>query len=330
VAALAVLMWLAWSAPGFGIPPEPTTTTSLMLFAGTTEGPFRSRDWGGTWEPIERASDGDDSDGWGATFAFHPIGPMVLMGCEDGLFVSMDFGETWERRALEAEVRSLVPSRYPQADLTLFVGTPEGLVRSEDLGRTFRETPIGGTPVGQVVWPGPALVVATGRGVLVSQDGGSSFGSPGEGLPAGEVRAIALSSFFSIDPVLFASTGSLGVFHSSDAGRTWSPAGLDGHEVRDLHWLGPFLYAVAEDGIYRTEDLGEEWVRIDEGLRDVSPVKILFPLAPASGAIVFLAAPQGFYLSNDGGMHWGQLAAPRGEPLCLATFPPPDPEAAKR
>jgi photosystem II stability/assembly factor-like uncharacterized protein len=326
-AAMAVICGLGIASSSSG--QDRDAATSLTLFAGTTEGPFRSLNWGGSWEPITNHLVGDDPAQVGATFAIHPIGPWVLLGGEGGLFLSIDFGDSWEKLGLEGSALSLVPSRYPQADPTLFAGTANGLLKSEDLGQSFARTPLQGTSVRQVLWPGPALVVGTDAGVEVSPDGGRSFSGSGVGLPAGRVEAIALSSFFSIDPVMFAAVGAEGVFRSSDGASTWSPAGLAGHRVRDLYWLGPFLYAVDAAGVFRSEDLGEQWERIDEGLEGAQPIKVLFPLAPASGAVVFLATSQGFFLSNDGGMHWGRVGAPNGEPLCLATFPPPEPSAGR-
>src|SRR6202007_1819584 len=102
-------------------------------------------------------------------------------------------------------------------------GTDDGLMRSGDAGRTFAPTVLRGTPVTRIEWPGPALVVTTGHGVLVSQDGATSFAS-GVGLPEGAPQALALSSFFARDPVLFTSVSGAGVFRSGDGGRTWERA----------------------------------------------------------------------------------------------------------
>ena len=50
-------------------------------------------------------------------------------------------------------------------------------------GRTFAPTLLRGTRVTRIEWPGPALIVATGHGVLVSPDGGSFLGLGMRSLP---------------------------------------------------------------------------------------------------------------------------------------------------
>ena len=71
-----------------------------------------------------------------------------------------------------------------------------------------------------------------------------------------------LSSFFAVDPVIFAAPASGGVYRSADGGKTWAPAGLADEKVGDLVWLGPFLYAAADGGLFRSEDAGTTWTRL--------------------------------------------------------------------
>jgi hypothetical protein len=94
------------------------------------------------------------------------------------------------------------------------------LLRSRDGGRTFESTALNGVGVYRAEWPGPALVVACDRGVVVSTDEGKTFQGPGTGLPPGAVRAMVLSSFFAADPVIFAAPDSGGVYRTSDGGAT--------------------------------------------------------------------------------------------------------------
>jgi photosystem II stability/assembly factor-like uncharacterized protein len=306
--------------------------TTLTIFAGTETGLWRSTDWGHRWQRVSGASGAVDGVPieFGAVRSILALGPRVYVGAEAGLFVSDDFGQTWKRGALTVPVSAVLPSRYPQSDPTVFAATSAGLLRSPDGGQTFAATSVRDTWVHRLEWPGPALVIATARGVLVSKDGATTFEGPGAGLPPGEVRAMALSSFFIVDPVLFAAVGSSGVHRSSDGGATWKPSGLDGQAITDLVWLGPFLYAASDRGLFRSEDAGRTWLPLGEGLKGVVPVRILFPLAPESGAEAFLGTAQGVYRTADGGMRWESMGLKDEKVLCLGTFPPPVRENRKR
>lgn len=309
-------------AAGAGAPDSNPIVVTLALFAGTNSGLRLSRDWGLTWDPRDPAVR-DGLETVGAVRVIVPLGPTVYVGGEGGLFRSDDFGRTWERLGVLGSVQCILLSRYFDIEPTMFVGTREGLLKSEDAGRTFRTTGLRGTPVTRLDWPGPALVAATGRGVLVSMDSGATFGAPGQGLPEGEVRALALSSFYPIDPVLFAAVGSHGVFRSGDGARTFKEAGLADHAVFDLAWLGPFLYAVTDRGLYRTEDMGHLWTPLRDGLNGVVPSRILFPAAPDSSAEAFLATDRGIFRTPDGGQHWMATGFKDEAALSVAAFPPP-------
>jgi hypothetical protein len=296
--------------------------TSLTLFAGTPGGLWRSTNWGGRWERVTGAPGGVTLADVGAVRGVLPLGRKVYVAADAGLFLSEDFGVTWQKLGLDVPVRYVLPSRYPQADPTIFAGTADGLLKSTDAGKTFSPTVLRGTPVTRIEWPGPALVVTTGHGVLVSPDGGASF-TAGMGLPEGAPEALALSSFFARDPVLFTAVGRDGVFRSADGGRTWTPAGLAGKAVRDLVWLGPILHAATDQGLFRSDDGGQRWVA-GLGLSARPATRLIFPLAPDSGLEAFLATEDGIAHTADGGAHWKAAGAPEDRVLCLATFPPPD------
>lgn len=306
----------AWSQEGGQV------VTSLTLFAGTPSGLWRSTNWGGKWERVVGRSEGVSLAEIGAVRGILPIGRQVYVAAEAGLFFSEDFGQTWKKLGLDVPVYTVLPSRYTNADPTVFAGTADGLYKSADAGKTFAPTLLRGTPVTRLEWPGPALILTTGHSVLVSQDGATSFTS-GTGLPEGTPHGLAVSSFFARDPVLFTAVGSSGVFRSGDGGRSWTAAGLEGRSVRDLVWLGPILFAATDDGLFRSDDAGQKWV-LATGLAARPAAQLIFPLAPDSGLEAFLATEDGIVHTADGGAHWKAAGAPDDRVLCLATFPPPD------
>ena len=327
VATLAVAA-VFWTAPGSAQAPpaREAIVTSLTLFAGTTDGLRRSRNWGNSWEAVQ----GNGLEDIGAVRAIAPIAPRVYVGGDGGLYVSEDYGEKWKRVYSDQPVLEIVPSRYPLADLTVFIATPQGLLVSDDGARTFRPKPLLDGPVHRVLWPGPDLVLATGAGVRISKDSGASFLPSREGLPEGRIPAIAVSAFYSKDPALFVSVAGRGVFRSADGAQTWTAAGLDGRMVNDLYWFGPILYAATESGFLQSDDQGRTWVARSEGLGGRNATRILFPLAPVSGAEAFLGTDRGVFWTGDGGLRWRATGLEAQTILSLATFPPPDPPRKKK
>jgi len=322
VAAMLALGSLIGSAAAWTQESGGQVVTSLTLFAGTPSGLWWSKNWGGKWERVVGRSEGVSLAEVGTVRGILPTGRQVYLAAETGLYLSEDFGQTWKKLGLDVPVYTVLPSRYTNADPTVFVGTADGLYKSPDAGKTFAPTVLRGTPVTRIEWPGPALIVTTGSGVLVSEDGALSFRS-GTGLPEGTPHGLAVSGFFAKDPVLFTAVGSAGVFRSADGGQTWNPAGLEGRTVRDIVWLGPILFAAADEGLFRSDDAGQKWV-LASGLAARPASQILFPLAPDSGLEAFVATEDGIVHTVDGGAHWKPAGAPEDRVLRLATFPPPD------
>jgi photosystem II stability/assembly factor-like uncharacterized protein len=330
----AALVAAALGAPAALAQAPDATVSSLTLFVGKQTGLYRTNDWGSTWQQVRGASPGDSLEAVGAVTCLVPLGPQMYIGTATGIYLSLDFGETWRRVSDQADCTTLLPSRFPQADPTVFLGTPKGLLRSgldrfeshEDANRLFAPTALRDEAVFKVNWPGPALIAATASGLRLSLDGGAHFVSPKAALPDGPVTALAVSSYYASDPALLVGVGDAGVLRTADGGETWLPAGLKGRSVRDLYWLGPLVYAATDAGVFRSDDLGATWSPLNKGIEGRGALAFLFPLAPASGAEIFLATDAGLYWTGDGGLNWsasGESLGP-GAILSLGTFPAPD------
>lgn len=326
-AGLVLVLALLFAGAGTGTGQQSAIVTSLTLFAGTGEGLWRSTNWGASWQRVRGALSGVQLDSFGAVRSIRTYRTEVWIAGDGGLYQSPDFGDTWRPVWVQAGIEALLLPRWPHADPTVFVSTGAGLLRSRDHGKTFGPTSLVDTLVRRLEWPGPALAVACDRGLLITTDEGGRFEGPGEGLPAGPVRSMVLSSFFSLDPVLFAAPDSGGVFRSSDGGRRWVASGLAGEVVSEMVWLGPFLYAAADGGFFRSSDAGASWTRLSAS--PGRPSRLLFPLAPAAGLEAFLATDRGLFRTNDAGEHWAPAGFAGQEVLEVATFPPPDPEEKK-
>jgi photosystem II stability/assembly factor-like uncharacterized protein len=188
----------------------------------------------------------------------------------------------------------------------------------------------------------------TGGGVFKTTDGGNSWSPASDGYFGGTIGSIAVSES---DPdVVYVGTGEHairgnvshgdGVFKSTNAGKTWSYAGLATTQqiarVRvhptnpDVVWVAAFGHVYgpnADRGVYKTTDGGKTWRKVlfrndSTGAADLvldpSNPDILYasfwqayrkPWALSSGG-----AGSSIYKSTDGGEHWTELTHNKGLP----------------
>src|SRR2546430_2157634 len=120
-------------------------TDSNLIFAGSQDGPYRSRDGGASWEKLPFPDEGLEV--W--SILIHPRDPRtVFLAVRMGLFRSADRGQTWQ----DMEIGRFSPLTYardvvvsPHNPRTLVAAlspaarsTDGSLYRSDDLGQTWR------------------------------------------------------------------------------------------------------------------------------------------------------------------------------------------------
>ncbi len=189
---------------------------------------------------------------------------------------------------------------------------------------------------------------ATGGGVWKSEDAGVSWKNVSDGFFGGSVGSVAVSPS---DPnVLYVGGGEktvrgnvshgYGVWKSTDAGRTWSAAGLeDSHHIprirvdpRDPNRLyAAVLGHLYEDhptrGIYRSLDAGASWQRILHVSDAVGAAELVMdPTNPRTLYATFWRVRRtpwslesggegsGIWKSTDSGDHWQEITRNEGLP----------------
>ncbi len=207
-----------------------------------------------------------------------------------GVWRSDDGGETFQRRSagmfMEAEVRAL--TRHPSDPAVLYAGTDGGLYRTLDRGEHWSRI------------PGPF--------------------DPGDGWPSG----IAIWSLL-VHPrnpdLLFVGACPSALYRSEDGGATWdklnaalSPecAPIVYSRVTCLKAdpiLSSTIWAGVEiDGVWRSDDNGERWVRLAEGLSSADIHDLaLIPGTSATGARIVAATNNDLNISVDNGSTWRPL-----------------------
>jgi len=292
---------------------------TMVLFAGTTEGLWRTGDGGATWRLItNRKLTVQD-------IALHPQEPQrVLIATEEaGIWVSRDGGMTFRpsnRGFSSWVVTSLLVDR--EVPGRIYCGVMKGgidgsLFISEDGGRSWR-------PSGRVFGSvrvilqsrreGRRLWVLTDMGLFISDDRGGSW-RRGPPVPE-EIRQLAEAR----DGEILALTAS-GLFRYDEAHGRWERV-HSGSDLAVVHvgrtgriWIG------AEGRLLMSTDGGASWIE-HELPRRLGRVHV-FLEHPEDPELLFVGTSWGLYRSRNGGRDWERCAhgLPHADVTAIAVRP---------
>ncbi|MFT7645012.1 MAG: hypothetical protein ACI9BF_000681 [Candidatus Paceibacteria bacterium] len=220
----------------------------------------------------------------------------------------------------------------------VFVGTSNGVYKSEDAGQTWTAATSGLTDTnvreiaiawvyddfayddygGYVVETSTQVTVATAGGVFLGTVGGSSWTVSNSGLTDTDVYDIEYDSYEIAGggPVttLYAATPS-GVFRSVDSGANWTlqDTGMPGVGVVKLasDWSFGYLHALTDTGlVYGSELLSasfsdESWSQIYAGSPAGTDINLLDPL----GDYVWLSTVEGIRKDDGTGSLWTDVGS---------------------
>ena len=218
----------------------------------------------------------------------------------------------------------------PHREDRVIVGSNDGIYISNDGGQSFSQSAPSREVAGLDSVDGETILAATGEGILLSRDRGSSWALRTEGLPSTTVLRVRIAR--SSPNVVWATTTD-GVAKSTDGGTTWkdvsgavSASGLPARNLQALsvHPENPdialvatdtYLFSVRSDrlfkfgqyyaqGIYRTEDGGQTWSRSDAGIMEYNLEDITAHPTRPFEAWAGQQASRGFYRTRDAGQTW--------------------------
>lgn len=283
------------------------TMNALRPFSESTL--FESESAGETWRTA------------GKGLLNQPCRAIVFDPGEPGTVYCSTDRAVWRRAAGEEEWKQLdlgVPGKDlrvtglrtdQKMPCTLFVGfvpPPDSgiayaVLKSMDGGKTWQPLPSG---VQDIVATGRQdtnlLYGKGGGGLLRSRDGGETW----ETIPTP-----ALVQTLELDPrtdsKLYMVAGSE-LYISVDAGGTWQKAVAAGRRLVDVraHPSGSGLvYAAGNDGVFRSDDGGDNWQPVNAGLLDRRVLSLA--LDPANVSMVYAGTyGTGLFRSTDGGASW--------------------------
>ena len=270
-----------------------------------------------------------------------------------GVWKTTDGGRVWKPIFDDAHVASIgAIAIAPSQPRTIYVGTGEqtqgsGVFKSTDAGATWTNVGLADTHYINAILVDPAdanvvLVGASGdntaspsRGVFRSMDGGKTWAKT---LFKDDHTGVwDLCSDPSNPRVVYAALASLRpergekapeapdawIYKSTDEGVTWQSVGESGlpSEHRDRIGVaiapgngGRRVFAILNQGLFRSDDAGATWQRITEDARIVGNFYFSRVFVDPKNADVVYVMQTATYRSTDGGKNFAAFAgAPSGE-----------------
>jgi len=312
-----------WHALTVGLPEDVEARAILVhpqmpgvVYVGTQDGPYRSVDGGNRWERLGFPDRGAAI--W--SLAVHPTRPRILYAgtAPVALYRSEDGGDTWKRLAGAQSPRHCERAGFdtrvvritfdPDRPDDVYAGLEvRGVMRSSDGGESWTDL-------------SAPLIKLAEQPHLKSSVGGRHCGDC-EGML--DTHALAISE---------AAPGSvflairMGLFRSDDRGQSWydteigrfSPLTycrdviVSPHDARVMYTcLSPA--AVSDDGtVYRSDDLGQNWRRIDHGVKAESTMMTV-ATHPRDAQQVYCVTRGGqVFGTANAGASWREYRLPKG------------------
>jgi tetratricopeptide (TPR) repeat protein len=184
-----------------------------FLYAGANNGLYISKDGGASWIPPAGAMAGQ------TIYCVAAVSDRIFAGGQMGVLVSEDGGASWTTSASGLDQSHYIKS-LEIAGSVVFAGTSSGILVSRDNGRSWAAADTGlpdKADIACLAARGSRVFAGMAGGIFRSDDGGASWVPAGGGLPPG-AGASCLAVY---GRTVYAGFSSLGVFASTDEGRTW-------------------------------------------------------------------------------------------------------------
>ncbi|MFW5653302.1 MAG: hypothetical protein ACOC0P_04580 [Planctomycetota bacterium] len=313
---------------------SPNFASDRTLFACTYNlAVYRSTNAGRTWELFSEGIRYQEQFGARGHFFDIAVSPnfredgTVMLGAWEGYYLSTDRGETW----IEAETRptssitgiELSPG-YPVDQRLVMTRYGGGTRVSDDFGQTWIPTTFGITnPYVYDLDISPQFdlddtVFALYIGAVArSNDGGNSWESV-RIIDEKDVfpKSLAISDTFQQDQTVFTGSRLDGVFRSTDGGDEWEQVFfIRGGDIVEVDLSpnyvesGEVLLGVVDYGAVYSDDRGETWMLMNDGLDDVFRVRPRFSPSYLADGLVFAASTKGLYRTESLGT-WQKADGP--------------------
>ena len=237
----------------------------------------------------------------------------MFLGDASGLFMSTDAGKKWNRHVISEPVRKIYAD--PRDIQVLYTVGGSTIRKSADGGLTWKEVntnlpsgdiySLGSDPADSSKW----YAYVTFRGVYRSQDGGTTW-APANLMPSANITSLAVKP--GAPDTVYAFSDVDGFVMSTSNAVAFTPvesAILPVKRVSDLLTVPTepnAVYAVAGRAVYKSDNGGGNWKKLETGLTSVSVVALGRNVT--TGELLVTDTEGVVYASTDGGNAWRKVA----------------------
>jgi photosystem II stability/assembly factor-like uncharacterized protein len=258
-----------------------------------------------------------------ASIALHPTNPGIMyVATNDAVYKTRDGGQSWEQFPAFSSRRVTTVAIDPQLPATVYTGTMgDAVYKSPDGGQHWLPHNVGlkehVSYVNQFVFHpvlNETIYLATTVGVFRTTDGGRTWDEQMAGMK--EVHIVATLAMDPKNPRLLYAGTTGGAYRSRDGAASWQKVNrglipedlLDASLALGINTLvvdpldSNIVYAGTTNGLFKTTDQAESWVRIGQSLPDQFVSSLV--IHPAQRDILYIGGRAGVQKSTDGGRTW--------------------------
>ncbi len=229
------------------------------LYAGTSEGVFKSTNNGLTWEPSNNRL-----NAFNVRALFSKRNANILAGTNQyGIFKTTDNGISWYKVNNGLQSHN-INTFLMDKDNNILVGTGSGVYRSTNDGESW--TPINDGMIAGAVFGlamaqnGDLFATVWSWGIYRSTNNGISWFSSHSGIPDASISMHCI--FVASDGSIYAGSNNGGLFRSTNNGNTWNKTqGVQSNTIYSIYQTkdGTLLVGSKSEGLWRSSDGGNNW-----------------------------------------------------------------------